>query len=119
MKPMIPRLAGMRSFLTGLVFLCALGSVQIAESAAVSEKRIEDLFRATHAESIALSPDGRHLAYTQQGKNALNIIILDVDKSVKVASFALEGGRALPFSDEKEPTRLRFLKWANAKRIVF
>ena len=68
MKPTIQCLAGMRSFLTGLVFLCALGSVQIAASTEIFQKRIEDFFPAPHAESIALSPDGRHAAYTHKGK---------------------------------------------------
>lgn len=87
--------------------------------AATFEERVELFFRPPTAEQMALSPDGRHVAYTRQAGDELQVIIVDVTNPLPKLTLRVDDARSVPFSKDKEPTRLRFLRWATANRLVF
>lgn len=83
------------------------------------EERVALLFRPPLAEQIALAPDGRHVAYTDYVDGVLFVRIVDVDHKKPTANIAVGEARDILFSKEKDPARLRFLRWATPNRLVF
>lgn len=87
--------------------------------AAPFDDRVAALFRAPLAEQMALSPDGRRVAYTTQvGKN-LVVMIINVEFPGPKTSVIVDEERPVAFSEENERAQLRFLKWATSDRLVF
>lgn len=101
-------------FFAASVFATALSRATIAE------ERIEALFRPLLAESIALSPDGRRVAYTSRTDGPLSLVVLDVENPRKPRAFEI----APPLPAEAAslavppPTHLRFLRWATPNHVV-
>lgn len=87
--------------------------------AAPFDERVAALFRAPLAEQMALSPDGRHLAYTTQVGKDLVVMIMNVEFPGTNAKVVVDEERDVLFSQDKERAQLRFLKWATADRLVF
>ncbi len=100
------------------VFLALLGPLP-ALAASAFEERLTALYRPLQADQVALSPDGRHIAYTQNEKGELVICIMAVDSTEKKFRIVVEGDRSVAFSKAKAPPRLRFLQWSSADRLVF
>lgn len=112
-----PPAAPMQSFnpvFAGFVLL-----LQTLGAADSWEGRARDLFRVHQAQDVALSPDGRHFAFTQHQGTELQVVVVDVERLEKTATISVEDGRTLNFSKEKEPPGLRFLRWATDTRLVF
>ncbi len=91
----------------------------IQASAAVSEHRVEDLFRPFLAEQVTLSPDGRHVAYTQHSGRDLNIVIQSLDGPPRRLTINADEDLVIANSKERRRAELRFLRWATADRLVF
>ncbi len=85
----------------------------------ISEKRVEGLFRPQSGERTALSPDGKFMAYTQQVPGELLIIVLDLERRVVTARLSADEDRPILHSKEKRRARLRYLEWADNRRLVF
>lgn len=110
---MLPRVSSFPLRLASL--LCAV----VVARAATFEERVELFFRPPIAEQMALSPDGRYVAYTRQANSELQIIIVDVTNPLPKLTLRVEDPRSVAFSKEKQPAKLRFLRWATANRLVF
>jgi dipeptidyl aminopeptidase/acylaminoacyl peptidase len=83
------------------------------------DDRVKALFRPPLGDVIALSPDGKRVAYTAPRGTDLSIVIMDVEppgpkRTIKVAP---EG--APPAAEDQPPLQLRFLRWATANRLVY
>jgi dienelactone hydrolase len=85
----------------------------------ISEKRVESLFRPSSGERTALSPDGKFMAYTQHIPGELLIIVLDLERRVVTARISADEDRPILHSKEKRRARLRYLEWADERRLVF
>ncbi len=82
------------------------------------EEKIAALYRPFEAEMLALSPDGKHLAYTRHAKNQLLVTIVDVDDPTQRTNLAVDEDRTVMFSKEKQPAQLRYLRWLSPNRLV-
>ena len=91
----------------------------IASAAAVSERRIEDLFRPFLGDRITLSPDGKQVAYTQHSGRDLNLILQTLDGLPRKLTITVDEDRVIANSKERERAALRFLRWASPTRVVF
>lgn len=107
----LPRL---RSVLCWVSAVCAA-----CTHAAPFDDRVAALFRAPLAEQMALSPDGRRVAYTTQVGKDLVVMIINVEFPGPKTSVIVDEERTVPFSEENERAQLRFLKWATSDRLVF
>ncbi len=108
----LPRLC----LLVGPVLIVALSR------AASFDDRVEALFRPPLGELMALTPDGQRVAYTSQTGRDLSIVIMSLEPPGQKRTVSAEPERdpALPaLADNRPPTRLRFLRWATAGRLVF
>ncbi|MBL9189886.1 MAG: prolyl oligopeptidase family serine peptidase [Opitutaceae bacterium] len=83
------------------------------------EKRVEGLFRPPAGERSALSLDGKFMAYTQHAPGELLIIIMDLERRVVTARISADEDRPILHSKEKRRARLRYLEWADDRRLVF
>jgi dipeptidyl aminopeptidase/acylaminoacyl peptidase len=88
-----------------------------------AQSRAEELaliFRPFETDQVTLSPDGRHLAYTERSGENLDLVIRDLDAN-KLVRVPVGEARALELSGAKEktPARLTFLQWATTERLVF
>ena len=97
------------------LLLCTLA----AGADSISEPRIERLFRPTLGERMALSADGRYLAYTQHTGTDLLIIVMDLDHPEKKVRIIADEDRPILHSQEKNRAQLRFLEWSAGHRLVF
>ena len=68
---------------------------------------------------VALSPDGQRVAYTSQAGGKLAIVILNVENPGRKRTVPVEPERDAAGAEEPPPTQLRFLRWANADRLVY
>jgi dipeptidyl aminopeptidase/acylaminoacyl peptidase len=100
------------------VALSSLATVA-GRSASAFEERITALYRPMQAEQMALSPDGEYLAYTRNESGELAIYIMAVGRTDRKFRISVEDDRAVAFSKERAPARLRFLRWASAQQLVF
>lgn len=93
----------------------AVGGLQ----AASSDARVEAFFRPPIAGQMALSPDGRRLAYTTQTGSDLAIVLVELEPPGPRRTIRVE----YPPGTEPAPGRpappLRFLRWATADRLVY
>ncbi len=108
----------MRRPLTCLLSCLALAAVTTALDAATREQ-IAALFRPFLAEQVTLSPDGRHVAYTEHARGELLVIIMKLEAPYSKVTLAVDDDHELAFSKEKQHARLRFLRWATPNRLVF
>lgn len=81
--------------------------------------RAEMLYRPFQAEQVALSSDGKHVAYTRHTGEGISIVIMEVDNPSKKTTLAVQGDRDVAFSQQREASQLRLLRWASANRLVF
>ncbi len=103
----------------GLLLACSLASAaRLLGQTDPFETRVELLFRPLLAEQMALSPDGRRVAYTRQAGNDLQVIILDVENPLAKVRLNVDEARTVLFAKEKQHAQLRFLRWATADRLV-
>lgn len=97
---------------------CALFFGVVAQAEPFND-RIELLFRPPLAEQIALAPDGQHVAYTRQNGDDLTVVIMNIEYSERRTTLIVDEARGVMFSEDKEPAKLRFLRWATSERLVF
>jgi dipeptidyl aminopeptidase/acylaminoacyl peptidase len=83
------------------------------------EEKVTALYRPWESETAALAPDGRHLAYTRHVKNELWIAIVDVEDPTQRTNIAVADDKVVMYSREKQPVKLRYLRWFSATRLVF
>jgi pimeloyl-ACP methyl ester carboxylesterase len=88
-------------------------------SAAVSERRIEDLFRPFLGDQITLSPDGKQVAYSQHSGQDLNVVLQTLDGMPRKLTINVDEDRVIANSKERERAALSFLRWATPTRLVF
>lgn len=81
---------------------------------------IADLFKPFQTEMAALSPDGRHLAYTLREAGEMRIVIVNLESNrAKLLIVAEDQVAAMSGDREKTPSRVTFLRWATASRLIF
>lgn len=104
-----------------LVFVAvvALLAPPALRAAASVEERVAALYRPLQAEQVALSPDGEYIAYSRNDSGELAIYVMAVNRTERKFRIGVEGDRAVSFSRDRAPPRLRFLRWASARQIVF
>ncbi len=90
----------------------------VSSPVAAFEDRVEQLFRPLQGEQIAISPDGRRVAYTTFLDRRLGVTILDLERGGARRTIAVDTDPEGKHGDEPGPTRLRFLRWASADRLV-
>jgi dipeptidyl aminopeptidase/acylaminoacyl peptidase len=86
--------------------------------AASFEDRVEALLRPTLGEWIAISPEGRQIAYTSRAEGELHIVVMNLDQQGAKRTVRIEPDPATGAAAES-PVQLRFLRWATADRLVF
>ncbi len=94
-----------------LVLLTALASAALG--AGYSPDTLAKLDRQFQGDAIAISPDGRHVAYTTYEGTKLSLVITDLDRKV--------GRKAMLLEDKKTslpPSRLKRLKWLSPFRLL-
>lgn len=101
----------------GLLFALGFTSPLPAQSRA---EELALIFRPFETDQVTLSPDGRHLAYTERAGEKLDLVIRDLDAN-RLVRVPVGEARAEEMSGAKEktPARLTFLQWATAERLVF
>ncbi len=102
-----------------VVILIALTVPTVAGAASTFEERISALYRPLQAEQVALSPDGEYIAYSRNDSGELAIYVMAVNRTERKFRIGVEGDRAVSFSKERAPPRLRFLRWASPRQLVF
>ena len=111
-------LAGSLALLSGP--LPAADDVPPAPDADAASARIARLFSPLRTDTASLSPDGKHLAYTEHEEGALNLIILALEPN-RARRIPVADDFVVPMSGSKEkvPSRLTYLGWKNANRLIF
>lgn len=87
--------------------------------AASFDDRVEALFRPPLGERMALSPEGRRVAYTTRSDGELGIVIMDLESQGVKRTVRVEPDRDAAIGPAESPTQLRFLRWATADRLVY
>jgi dipeptidyl aminopeptidase/acylaminoacyl peptidase len=101
----------------GLLFALGFANPLPAQSRA---DELALIFRPFETDQVTLSPDGRHLAYTERAGEKLDLVIRDLDAN-RLVRVPVGEARAeeLSGAKEKTPARLTFLQWATPERLVF
>jgi dipeptidyl aminopeptidase/acylaminoacyl peptidase len=94
-------------------------AINTCVGASISNDLIARLYQPLQAEHVALSPDGERLAYTRNERGELAIYIMAVGQTDRKIRISVEPDRDVAFSRERAPARLRFLRWASGKQLVF
>src|SRR5687767_12324002 len=102
-----------------VVCITLLSSSPALIAATSLEDRIAAWYRPLLGEMVALSPDGKRIAYTRHERGELAIYLAGVDEPERKIRLAVEADRPVPFSREKQPARLRLLRWVSPTRLVF
>lgn len=90
-----------------------------ARDDSISEPRIEALFRPPLGEKMAMSTDGRFLAYTEHVRTELAIVIFDLERLERKTRIIADEDRVIVHSKERQRAELRFLSWGDGDRLVF
>lgn len=99
--------------------VAALVVFAASSRAASFDARIEALFRPPLGEHIALSPDGRRIAYTAEAGGGRAIVIVPLDEPGRKLTVKIEPDRDAASAADRPPVHLRFLRWASGSRLVF
>ena len=107
---------GLRPWLLGF----SIASAAIAARPPEPRPEIAALFRPFETEHVTLSPDGRHVAYTQRQGEKLILVLRDLEaNTAKRVLVGEDRAGELSGAREKTPARLNFLRWAAGGRLVF
>jgi len=87
--------------------------------AASFDDRVDELLRPALGEWMAISPDGRRIAYSTRSDGELGIVIMDLESQGVKRTLRVEFDRDAAGGAEESRTPLRFLRWATADRLVF
>lgn len=121
--------------LRGLLTVILLGLLSAAAPRAAAEPgeqilqvpepgRFKTLFEPFRTENAALSPDGRHLAYSVREQDAVNVVVIDLARPeviktrVKVVDDRAATLRRVASQREDNPGRILWLRWVNPNRVV-
>jgi dipeptidyl aminopeptidase/acylaminoacyl peptidase len=101
----------------GLLFVLGFANTLPAQS---RTDELALIFRPFETDQVTLSPDGRHLAYTERAGEKLDLVIRDLDAN-RLVRVPVGEARAeeMKGAKEKTPARLTFLQWATPERLVF
>ena len=99
---------------TSLVLIAAAA----AEDPAAA--RIARLFAPFRTDTASLSPDGKHLAFSEHENGTLSLKLVALETN-KVRRVAVSEDYVEPMSGfrEKLPSRLTFLRWKSPTRLIF
>ncbi|MBI4621629.1 MAG: S9 family peptidase [Verrucomicrobia bacterium] len=104
----------------GWILAAGLVVLPLAAAEDATAARIARLFAPFRTDAASLSPDGKHLAYSlhENGTLALMLVALGPNKARQVA---VSADYVEPMSGNKEklPSRLTYLRWKSATRLVF
>src|SRR6187551_2580007 len=104
-----------------LIWLVLLSLAVPGRAAEDSRRVLEMLFQAGGITHMALSPDGRSLAYTVSGLQTLTLGIVDVETGRIRTTLPLEDPQIRPrkpLGFVVVPATV-FLQWANARQLVY
>lgn len=104
--------------LRSLISLATAACLHVVRGATF-EAQVTSLYRPLQAEQVALSPDGRLVAYTCNERGELVIYITTVDFAQRRFRIIVADDRETPFTKERTPARLRFLGWTSPNRLIF
>lgn len=102
-----------------IFFVCLLAAFAARAMPPATKELIDVLFRPFLAEQVTLSPDGRHVAYTEHVRNELHVIIMKLEEPYPTVTLLVDDDDGIAFSKEKQRSSLRFLRWATPNRLVF
>jgi pimeloyl-ACP methyl ester carboxylesterase len=100
-------------------FVCLLAGFAARAMPPATKELIDVLFRPFLAEQVTLSPDGRHVAYTEHVRNELHVVIMKLEEPYPKVTLVVDDDDGIAFSKEKQRATLRFLRWATPNRLVF
>lgn len=86
--------------------------------------RFKTLFQPFRTDSAALSPDGKHLAYSIRDGDALSVVVLEIDhpEVIKARVQVITDEAATPMlalqQREKTPGIIRWMRWVTPTRLV-
>lgn len=83
------------------------------------DARVETLFRPPQSARAALSPDGKHLAYTSPTRRGLSLVLVALEPPGPRRTFPVDPHHDADFAAGRPPVGLRFLRWATPSRLVF
>lgn len=124
-SPALPTSVSVRPHFSCSRIVRLLASIALIAQASIGadepdlREQVAALFRPLVAERIALSRDGKHVAYTEYDKGCLCVVILNLEEPHARVRIEVEDARDVWFSREKQPVRMRFLDWAGNGRLVF
>ncbi|MFT3870737.1 MAG: prolyl oligopeptidase family serine peptidase [Nibricoccus sp.] len=87
-------------------------------------KRFFNFFVPFRTNQVALSPDGKYLAYTLREKDILSVVVVDVDNPSKATAkvAVISNEQATPMSGikdkESRSAQIRWMGWTTATRLV-
>ncbi len=98
----------------------ALLSAIVVAPAVGAPDPIAEIFQPFETELASLSPDGKHLAFSQKKGSRMYLTLRNLETN-ETKSIPVADDYVAPLSGVKEatPTRITFLRWATAKRVVF
>lgn len=115
--PLTSRWSGVcRGASVGLVLAAAAHAADLW-----SEKNLAAFFEPDRTTLVALSPDGRHLAYTVREDRTLRLMVEDLDSPEKrfAAFLEAEGKRSFFNRTVSVPATLRYVDWVDDRQILY
>lgn len=100
-----------------LLALC----LQVGRSKAAPERSsLSPYFEPFATEEVALSSDGRYLAFSEHSHENLSLGILDLDLNVRrEIPLGSDEATLMSGNGQKTPARLTFLRWGVGGRLLF